>query len=270
MGTALLKGWLRDEDSRKNFSFSACVRTQASLERLRSTFNQQQNQHITLNRGDSAATAMATTADIIILGCAPTEYDNLLQIPNMPEILQSRLVISLLAGVTYERLTAGLHAHGAKQANPRFARIMPTLGAQNGDSVSLLATTTNDDTPEYFAPITQLFRRLGTVTAVPEHLFAEATALEATCHALTIVAAETLADAGAAGGLPRELAAGIVARCWRSSGGLLKAGMSTAGMKEAMAIPGGITVNTVLKLEREARPAVAEGLAYAVERARGM
>lgn len=276
MGTALLKGWLRNESpdgDHDELKFSACVRSQASLERLEKQFYSAiQKQCCSFAKGDSAAARMAAEADVVILGCAPSDYDAVLRIEGMPQTLETRIVVSLLAGVSYQQLIDGLLSRGAKSGDSlRLARVLPTLGARIGDSVSLLAGLPQTEyPPDHTSAITSLFGRIGSVDVVPENLFAETTALGATCHALTIVAADTLADASAADGIPRNLALNIVARCLQSANGLLDSGMTTAELKDAMAIPTGITINTVLQLEREARPAIADSLRHAISYTRGM
>jgi pyrroline-5-carboxylate reductase len=202
---------------------------------------------------------MAAHAKIILLGCAPTELSALLEQPDLVRGLKNKFVISLLAGVSYEQLAHELKANGGSDDHAHLVRVLPTLGASIGDSVTLCATQgRNAAEAEHVKTAAKLFEQVGTVQYVPESLMVEATAIGALCNALTIVAIDTIADASAADGLPRPTALSLVQRSLASMSGLMLSGMTPERVKNAMAIPTGITINSVLRLEREARPAIAD------------
>lgn len=271
MGTAILQGLLRKGESHdKVYAFTASVRRPESLERLKRDLGEHTaGGHVEIGCGDEDSAKFANAADIILLGCAPTELGKLLSTPGLVNGLQGKIIVSLLAGVSYAQLADALGKAGTRRAN--LARVLPTLGAKIGDSVTLLATTDdNDSNAEHIRTVDELFRRIGTVQYVPEPLMLEATGIGALCHALAIVAVDTLGDASAAEGLPRPDALRLIQRCLQSASGLMLNGMSTEEMKNAMAIPTGITINSVLQLERTARPAIAESARAAVAHTRKM
>jgi len=98
----------------------------------------------------------------------------------------------------------------------------------------------------------------------------EATGISAAAHALSIVATDTLADVSAAEGLPRALAMSIVQQCFASTGALGMDGMSPEKMKDAMTIPNGITINTILQFPQSTTPALVEGVRKAIVQSRSI
>lgn len=273
MGTAILKGAFRRPAALHTsikHTWSASVRSPGSLERLKreiAPFNGK----VDVSHGIQDATRIASEANIIILGCAPTDLGSLISNPDIAASLKGKTVVSLLAGVTYARLKTMMASRGAGRHSTFFARVLPSLGAQIGKSVSLIADQEGGCTdPERMREVDELFATVGTVTHVSETLMAEATAISAAAHALNIVATDAIADVSAAEGLPRATAMSIVQQCFASAGALGQSGMSPEQMKDAMAIPNGITINSVLQLARAGRPALAENVRKAIEHGRRM
>nr|POF01391.1 pyrroline-5-carboxylate reductase [Quercus suber] len=268
MGTALLEAWLQGSSAHANsnkFTFSACVRSQDSLRRLKEQIQKIPNASCNLGSGDEEAVRMANTADIILLGCGPTDLDAVLRINGMVNSLRGKIVISLLAGVSYKKLRTLWIANKGEEGHIRFVRVLPSLGAKIRESATIFVDTLDHQAMEpHVQTAKSLFSTIGTINHVGEELMDEVTALGAVCHALAIVAADTLADASAADGLARPMALDYFAQCMRSATGLLKSGVSPEEMKNSMAVPTGITINSILQLERTARFGIADSLRYAI------
>jgi pyrroline-5-carboxylate reductase len=263
MGTAILQGLLQNSKSPNDrHGFAACVRKAESAARLRRDLGPQSDV-VEISHGSKAAASTAQQADLVLLGCAPGDLMDLLQTPDLADALEGKIIVSMLARMTYEKLAEILSNVGVK--SPRLVRILPTLGAKVGDSVTLIAEsrqTTRDS--EHTKVVDTVLNSIGTVQYIPEALMDEATAIGAFTHALAIVAADTLSDTGAAEGLPRPTTLALVERCLQSASRLMLNGMSPEEMKDAMAIPTGITINSILLLEKSARPAIAESARGAI------
>ena len=271
MGTAILKGLLqRLNSSEHKYEFLACVRSSRSLEQLKSNLADY-IEHVSVGSGDQTAGQMALEADIILLGCAPGDLSTILAVPDLVNDLKGKLVISMLAGVSYSQLADAVVANGGTQDHCNFVRLLPSLGAQIGQSVTLVAEPKGGfANVRSLSKVEDMFGLIGTTTIVPEAVMAEATALGAACHALTIVAVDTMADASAADGLDRQTSLAIVQQCLRSASSLMLDGMTPEKMKDAMAISKGITINSILNLEKTARPAMAENVRQAISYTRQM
>ncbi|GAB7328399.1 hypothetical protein MBLNU13_g00374t1 [Cladosporium sp. NU13] len=256
MGTSILKGLLRDaqesEDGIK-LSYTACVRSDASLNRLRNALGDCAKEvHCQI----SGFTEAADKAEIVMLGVPPGELDNLFKTPGLAEVVQGKLI----------------HSTGGKQEGfeSDVARVIPTIAAQVNDSVTLVAES-NALRQEQQQLCTALFKRIGAVQPIPEDLMNEATATGAVCHAIAICAVDAAVDASVAKGLPRAAALSLAANSLRSAAGLLGGEMTPEELKAAMSVPSGITINSVLKLDRaNMRFAVADAVGEAIDYTRSM
>lgn len=329
MGTAILRGLLAttstqqdgdDEDNRHHrpsVRYTAWVRSRTSLQRLRRELasvgyeddqsgkqqEQQEEQKGMVNcvcgeeeDGRDIVSTVIAPADVVILAFPPGELDAVFGDGSngLADALRGKLTISLLAGVSCDRLMNALsrpattsitatteeggRGDGSDQHQNQHhvTRAIPSIGAQIRDSVTLIAETKTHAGPEQQAVTTWLFEQLGQVQRLPESLMDEATALGAACNALAIVAVDAVVDAGVAEGISRSAAMQLAAASLRSASGLLLSssdggGMTPESLKAAMSVPKGITINAVLALERGgARSAVSDAVRDAIRYTRNM
>ena len=100
MGTSILKGLLKDSSNandRLDFSYTACVRSEASLERLRKALGEHAD---TVSCQIDNFSKVASDANIVMLGVPPGELDSFAKTPGLADAVRGKLVVSLLAGVT--------------------------------------------------------------------------------------------------------------------------------------------------------------------------
>jgi pyrroline-5-carboxylate reductase len=274
MGTSILRGLLRDQSEAEDeleFSYTACVRSDTSLHRLRKSLGESANG---VHCQVADYTQAAVKANIVMLGVPPGELASIAKTPGLADAVKGKLVVSLLAGVSCEQVAAAFvgQTEGDKQEDyeSNVARVIPTIAAQVGDSVTLIAES-EALRREQQDLCTTLFKRIGTVQHLPENLMNEATATGAVCHAIAMLAVDAAVDASVAKGLPRAAALSLAANSLRSAAGLLGGEMTSEEMKAAMSIPSGITINSVLKLDRaNMRFAVADAVGEAIDYTRSM
>ncbi|KAI4241558.1 MAG: hypothetical protein L6R40_004538 [Gallowayella cf. fulva] len=266
MGTAILQGLLSSTRNveRPSVKYTALVRSQSSLERLHSTLGENRKL-VNCVAGGNIVDAIRS-ADIVILGFPPGELQAVFDTAGLVDTLGGKLVISLLAGVSSSQLQA---AAGV----PYFhsLRVIPSIGAKINDSVTLIAETASVS-PEQHQAATWLFEHMGQIQWLSESLMDEATAAGAACNALTMVAVDAIVDASVAEGIPRLAAMKLAAASLRSSSGLLLGGgMTPESLKESMSVPKGITINSVLALERgHVRSAISDTVRHAIQYTRNM
>lgn len=264
MGTALLKGILtrQNADSHPQVQLAACVQSTQSLARIENILGDHSPQ-VALGSGNEFAVQITEQAQVVILGVRPGDFAGLLQVPGLAEALATRIVVSMLAGVTLQDMARTFGVKGISQ-DLRLLKLMPTIGAQNGDSVSLLVPSRHAD-PNDVTLVRELFSLVGSVTDISEDLIDAGVAVGATCHALSLVAVDTITDAGVSKGLPRSLAATLARRSLQSALGVLDSGMSIEQLKEALSTPSGITLNSVVNLEKAGvRGGIAENTQKAI------
>lgn len=274
MGTSILKGLLKDSSKVEDgleLSYTACVRSEASLGRLRKALDEHAD--IVSCQIDSFS-KVASGADVVVLGVPPGELETLSKIPGLADAVRGKLLVSLLAGVTCAQVATAFAKQTGdgkpEELQTNVARVIPTIAAQVKDSVSLIAES-NALRKEQRQLCTKLFERIGTVQHIPEDLMNEATATGAVCHAIAICAVDAAVDASVAKGLPRAAALSLAADSLRSAAGLLGGEMTPEELKAAMSVPCGITINSLLKLDRaNIRFAVADTVGEAIDYTRNM
>lgn len=274
MGTAILQGLLnKDKEETQKRLYTACVRSEASLRRLRGDIGGFEDRVTVLGAGKLIEAVR--DAEIVMLGCVPGELDSLLEAPGLVEALQGKLVISLLAGVSTTVLAERIGKRGEKGMDGKgqisIGRVIPSIGAKIGDSVSLLARS--GSLPEMLEQkVVSLFGRVGSVVCVSEKLMDDATAIGAACHALNMHALDAITDASVAEGFDRSTAMQLAAQSLRSSSNLFcVGGMTPEQLKAAMSTPKGITINAVMDFQTANVPsAIANAVRKAIRYARDM
>jgi pyrroline-5-carboxylate reductase len=274
MGTAILKGLLKDSNNTNDgleFSYTACVRSKASLERLRKALGEHAD---TVSCQIENFSEVASGADIVMLGVPPGELDSFAKTPGLADAVRGKLIVSLLAGVTCAQVAAAFARQTGNGKQEEFhenvVQVIPTIAAQVKDSVSLIAES-KALRQEQQQLCNKLFERIGIVQYIPEDMMNEATATGVVCQAVAICAVDAAVDAGVAKGLPRVVALSLAANSLRSAAGMLGGEMTPEELKAAMSVPGGITINSLLKLDRaNLRFAVADTVGEAIDHTRNM
>ena len=271
MGTAILKGLLNKTRQGENPSlkYTAWVRSQTSLERLHYALGEDQKQVHCVGGGDVVGTM--APADVVILGFPPGEFNAVFETTGLVDALRGKLIVSLLAGVSYHQLAAVFQPKRKADLDFHVLRVIPSIGAKINDSVTLIAET-SCAAHEQQKVTAWIFEQLGQLQWLPESLMNDATATGAACNALTMIAIDAVVDASVAEGLPRSAAMKLAAASLRSSSGLLLAGgMTPESLKESMSVPKGITINAVLELEHgHAQSAISDAVRHAIRYTREM
>ena len=271
MGTAILKGLLNKtrQNGTPSVKYTAWVRSRTSLERLNHALGED-SKHVNCVASGNLIEPL-TPADIIILGFPPGELNAVFAIPGLVDALRGKLIVSLLAGVSYDQLNTSFQSGTKPELDHHILRVIPTIGATINDSVTLIAETPSAGADEQ--KITAwLFEQLGQTQWLPESLMNEATGAGAACNALVMLAVDAIVDASVAEGMPRAIAMKQATASLRSAAGLLMAGgMTPESLKESMSVPNGITINSVLELERgHVRSAISDAVRHAIRYTRRM
>ena len=271
IGTAILQGLLSEtrQGGKPSVKYTAWVRSQASVERLQHALGEDRKRVDCVGGGDVIETLKP--ADVIILGFHPGDLNAVFGTEGLVDALRGKLIISLLAGVSYDQLAEALQLDTKSGLTHHILRVIPSIGAKIKDSVTLIAETASAG-QEQQKVTAWIFDQVGQSQWLPETLMNEATAATAACNALIMVAVDAVVDASVAEGIPRGPAMKLAAASLRSSSGLmLGGGMTPESLKEAMSSPKGITINSVTELERgHARSAISDTVRHAIHYTRNM
>jgi pyrroline-5-carboxylate reductase len=222
MGGALLDGWLRAGlDPAKVAVIEPAPAPQISALVARG---------LRLNPHPSALSDVAA----IVVAVKPQTADQA-----MPAIAPlagaSTVVVSIMAGRTLQFLSQSLKNAGA------FVRAMPNTPASIGRGITVAVPLRVSAAQRDLAH--RLLAATGTVEWIEdERLMDAVTAVSGSGPAYIFLLAEALAEAGAAAGLPRELADKLARETVAGSGELLhRSSLDAATLRENVTSPGGTT-----------------------------
>jgi pyrroline-5-carboxylate reductase len=154
------------------------------------------------------------------------------------------LVVSIAAGVTLSRLSAGLGNHA------RIVRAMPNTPALVGAGATALAKGPGVSDAD-LAQALRLFSGTGITVEVEEKLIDGVTGLSGSGPAYGFVAIEALADAGVREGLPRDVALRLAAQTLLGAAKMvLETGTHPAALKDMVTSPGGTSIAGLAALEK--------------------
>lgn len=218
MGSAMAKGWVAGGDVRLS------VIDPAPGGAMRDWMA---DKGVALNPDPSAV-------DILVIAVKPQVFPAAL--PNItPWIGPDTLVLSVMAGVTLDRLRASLGAD-------RVVRAMPNTPGAIGRGVCLVAPGAGVKAGDY-ETVAELLSPLGLVEGpIDEDALVTATAVSGCGPAYVFLLAELMAEAGAARGLDPTLSARIARATVEGAAALMAGSEDTpAELRQAVTSPGGVT-----------------------------
>ena len=159
-----------------------------------------------------------------------------------PFLTEKAVLVSMLAGVTTERLAAEL-------GERPIIRIMPNTPAAIGEGM-ILYTANAAVSEADKAAFVQLLSQAGQLDEIPEALIDAGSAVSGCGPAFVYLFVEALADAGVQCGLPRDKALKYAAQTVCGAGKMAVVdGRHPAALKDAVCSPGGSTIEGVHALE---------------------
>ncbi|MEX0610654.1 MAG: pyrroline-5-carboxylate reductase [Pirellulales bacterium] len=209
--------------------------------------------------GDDNA-AVAANSDVVLLAVKPQQMNEALA--EIHDVLRrDALVVSIAAGVTLDRLAAGL------PDGQRIVRVMPNTPCLIGKGASAYSRGPHATT-EDGQLVAKLLSSVGAAFDVPETLLDAVTGLSGSGPAFAYSMIEAMAEGGAAAGLPAKFAVELAARTVAGAAEMvLQTGDPPAVLRERVTSPGGTTQAGLAVLnERGFREAVVEAVSAATER----
>jgi pyrroline-5-carboxylate reductase len=204
----------------------------------------------------------ARQSDVVVLSVKPQRLDRVLA-GLRGSIQPSALVISIVAGASVEKISAGLR-------HPVVVRSMPNTPAQIGEGITVW-TASSDVTAEQMEMARQILGALGQEVYVEEENYLDmATALSGTGPAYVFLFMEAMVDAGVHLGFPRRIAEQLVAQTLRGSVDYFTRRddpVHLARLRNEVTSPGGTTAYALYYLEKAGfRTAISRAVWAAFER----
>ena len=231
MGTTLIKGLL-DAGLVARRQIWATARTEATCVEV------SEQLAITAQRDYSE---LAETAGIILVCCKPAQIAAVCGVLKEAGVRPDTLLISVLAGVSSERLESLLPGI--------WVRSMPNTPCVAREGMTVVCAGHNA-TPEHLDIAQRIFSSVGRCQVVEEHYCNAITALSGSGPAYMYLVMEALADAGVRVGLRRDLALTLVAQTMLGSARMvLETGRHPASLRDDVTTPAGCTIGGLLMLE---------------------
>jgi pyrroline-5-carboxylate reductase len=183
------------------------------------------------------------TADLILVCVKPADAAAVMTALVKAGLRPGTLLISILAGVSTERLESLLGVR-----NP-LVRAMPNTPCIVGEGMTVVCAGKNA-TDRDLARARQIFEAVGKCLPVEEKHFNAITALSGSGPAYQYLIMEAFADAGVRVGLPRQLALTLVAQTVLGSAKMVQStGRHPAALRDDVTTPAGCTIGGLLILE---------------------
>jgi pyrroline-5-carboxylate reductase len=187
---------------------------------------------------------VASRSEVIVIAVKPQAMDDALR--GLDGGALGKLVVSVAAGVTIDRLASGLGP------SARVVRVMPNTPALVGEGAAAycLGPGVTEEDEEC---VLRLLRSVGIARRVPEALMDAATGLCGSGPAFVYAMIEALSDGGVLVGLPRDLATAMAAQTVLGAARMvLETGLHPGALKDQVTSPGGTTIAGLHALERGA------------------
>lgn len=246
MGTAVLAGMLQSKTADAPVSkFIATVNRKESAEKLRSSLAKHA-EYLTVIQGDNLKAFQ--DADIILLACKPYVAKIVLDAPGVKEALRGKLIISVLAGTSREKLVS--YIYGLNKTECFITRAIPNIAARICSSMTLIEQSTTQPLPPHLHDLTHwIFTRVGSVSYIIPDLFDVGAALAGAGIAFLTVAFDGLLDGSVSEGIKRDAATEMLAQTMLGMARLIMGGEHPAVLREEISSPRGMTIRGLLALE---------------------
>jgi pyrroline-5-carboxylate reductase len=226
--------------------FIACVRRESSAKRIKQDLGHYKLP-LSIHVNDNVKAVQE--GDVIILGCKPQMFRDVLGAPGIKEALRGKLLISILAGVTEVQMETLLYGNEQPSDACRIVRVMPNLAAHVQQSMSVISTPAEPLPAEWNSLIKWMFLRIGRVVQLPRSSLDASTAMVGSGPAFMALVLESFADGGVAMGIPRAEAQLMAAQVMKGAATLVLNGEHPAILRDKVSTPGGCTIGGMLVLE---------------------
>lgn len=257
MGNAILRSFVSrpfSQDSGLKFNrFIACVRSEASEQRLKEQFAQPPREVI-ISRDDNVQAVQ--DSGVIILAVDPSDIEPVLTQPRMQEALANKLLISVAAGWKRQDLERVIYSWKTINHNTAgrawVVRTLPNIAAQVSQSLTAIEISEPTLPPEHLQTTNAIFEQVGKTVHIPPKLMDATTAVAGSTPAFFAVIVDAMVDAAVAVGVPRELALTMVVQSMQGTSSLLQSGMQPAALRDQGTSPEGCTIGGLMVLEEGA------------------
>ena len=195
--------------------------------------------------------AACREAEVVLLSLKPQRYAEVLDNDAMRAALAGKLLISIAAGVTLDKLAGWLPETALIRAMPNTPSLigqgMTVLCRLDARSAPAPSNIASDD---QLALTTKIFESVGRCIELEAKLMDAVTGLNGSGPAFVYIMLEAMADGGVMMGLPRDVALTIAAQVFRGAASMvLDTDLHPAALKDQVTTPAGCTIAGILTME---------------------
>lgn len=260
MGIAILSGILSEPPQTPTAStprlptrFFACVRTDLSVARVRSSLSEYLSSVTIVQNDNQRAVKLA---DIVLVACKPYALAEILEPEGIREGLKGKLLISIVAGFTAGKIEEILRGNASKEKweaqdeeRCHIVCAMPNTAASLRSSMTIINEPTSP-LPEITSELViWIFSQIGSVKFVPAHHMNVATVLCAAGPAFAALFIQALASSAKARGVEEKAAIEMTARTMKGMAELVLNGEHPEVLRRKVTTPGGVTAEGLRVLE---------------------
>lgn len=234
--------------------FIACVRSERSEQRLRDQFSKHvDTRRLLVTRG--ANVSAVQRSDVIILAADPADVETLLSERGIREASADKLLISVAAGWTRQRLERTLYGSESAASNTDgrawVVRTLRNIAALVSQSLTAIETYGSEPAlPARYVQMTDsIFQQIGKTVHIDPKLMDATTAVAGSTPAFFAVICDALIDAAVAVGVPRGMANIMIVQAMQGTATLLQSGLHPGLLKDQGTSPEGCTIGGLMVLE---------------------
>jgi pyrroline-5-carboxylate reductase len=235
------------------------------LERFRTS-----DKKLDISKGDNVRAAK--DSDFVLLGVDPSDVSETLRVPGIADALAGKLLISIVAGWTREKIEAVLAEQSSnKKPKTWVVRTLPNIAATVSQSITAIEKPDPALPPKYLEITDAILNRIGRTVHLNSSLMDAFTAVGGSTPAFFAVIVDALIDSAVAVGLPRHEANAIIVQSMLGTATLLQSGVHPGVLRDQGTSPEGCTIGGLMVLEETGvRGGLSRGLREAVTIARLM
>ncbi|CAG5073458.1 Similar to PYCR2: Pyrroline-5-carboxylate reductase 2 (Bos taurus) [Cotesia congregata] len=164
-------------------------------------------------------------------------------------MLNNKLFVSVLAGVTLDTLEKEIQLHLGQQLPLKIIRTMPNTPLSIGEGITVYSRNAQVSESDAL-PLVKMLSQIGIIEEIPENLINSAGGLAGSGPAYAYLMVEGLADGAVKTGLPRALATKFAAQVLVGAGKMvLQTEKHPGQLKDEVCSPGGTTITGMHALE---------------------
>lgn len=206
--------------------------------------------------------ADAVLCDYIVLAVKPFILSKVLdEIKNYD--IEDKVFVSIVAGVSVAEIKSVLGE------NAKVVRVMPNTPAQVGAGMTVVAKPDDCVSDAELSEVLKIFDACGKTEIMAEEMINTVTGVSGSSPAYVFMMIEAMADAGVAGGIPRDASYRLAAQSVLGSAKMvLDTGKHPGELKDMVCSPKGTTIEAVAELEKRGfRSAIIEAIKKCNEKA---